>query len=78
MNLGLLFVEQAHQFVVLLDGFEGLDEDGLSAGAGAVDHALDAAFLLDFDGDHETLAADGDQFVLGGAAVGKAAEIAAQ
>ncbi len=30
MNLGLLFFEEADQFVVLLDGFEGLDVDGLA------------------------------------------------
>jgi len=30
MNLGLLFIEQADEFVVLLDGFERFDEYGLS------------------------------------------------
>ena len=30
VDFGLLFVEQANKFVVLLDGFEGFDEDGLS------------------------------------------------
>ena len=44
----------------------------------AVDDALHAALLLDLDGDDEALAADGDQFVLHGAAFGEAAEIAAQ
>ena len=70
MDLGLFFVQQANQFVVLLDGFQRLDKDGLSAGTGSVDYALDAAFLLDFDGDHEAFAADGDQFILHGAAFG--------
>ena len=78
MNLAELFFEQADQFVVLLDGFQRLDEDGLAAGAGAVDHALHAAFLLDFDGDDEALAADGDQFVLHRAAFGEAAKISAE
>ena len=78
MNLDELFFEQADEFVVLLDGFKRLDVDGLAAGAGAVDDALHAAFLLDFDGDHETLAADGDEFVLDGAAFGEAAQVAAQ
>ena len=64
MDLGLLFIQQADQFVVLLDGFERLDKDGLSAGTGAVNYALHAAFLLDFYRDDETLAADGDEFVL--------------
>jgi len=44
----------------LVDGFQRFDEDGLAAGAGSVDYALDAAFLLDFDGDDEALASDGD------------------
>ena len=29
VDLGLLFVEQADEFVVLLDGLERFDEDGL-------------------------------------------------
>ena len=78
MDLGLFFIQQANEFVVLLDGFEGLDKDGLSAGTGAVDDALDAAFLLDFHRDHETLAADGDQFILHGATFGEFAKVAAQ
>src|ERR1700689_3110923 len=75
MNLGELFVEQADEFVVLLDSFEGLDVDGLAAGAGAVNYALDAPFLLDLDGDDEAFAADGYEFVLPGAAFGEAGEI---
>src|SRR5271167_5024078 len=58
MNLGELFVEQADEFVILLDGFQGFDVDGLATGAGAVNYALDAAFLLNFDGDDEAFAAD--------------------
>src|SRR5580658_10705578 len=78
MDLGELFVEQADEFVILIDGFEGFDVDGLAAGAGAVNYALDAAFLLDLDGDDKAFAADGDEFVLHGAAFGEAAEISAQ
>ena len=78
VNLGLFFVKQAHQFVVLLDGFERLDENGLPAGTGSVNHALDAAFLFDFDGNNETLATDGDQFVLDSAAFRQPAEITTQ
>jgi hypothetical protein len=43
-----------------------------------VNYALDAAFLLDLDGDDEAFAADGDEFVLHGAAFGEAAEISAE
>src|SRR5208283_2589311 len=78
MNLGLFFVEQADQFVVLLDGFERLDKDGLSAGTGSVHYALDTAFLLDLYRDHEALAADGDEFILHGAPFGQLAQVAAQ
>src|SRR5229473_8572230 len=78
MNLGLLFIEQAHEFVDLLDGLERLDKDSLSAGTCAVDDALHASFLLDFHRDHETLAADGDQFILHGPAFGEFAQVAAQ
>src|SRR5277367_6619912 len=38
MHLELFFIQQADEFVVLLDGFEGLDEYGLSAGTGSVDY----------------------------------------
>ncbi len=78
VDLALLVFEEADEFVVLLDGFQGLDEDGLAAGAGSVDDALDAALLLGFDGDDEAVAADGDQLVLQGVAFGETAEIAAQ
>ena len=78
MNFGLLVIQQAHQFIVLFDGFEGLHEDGLAAGTCSVDHALDAAFLLDLDGDDKAFAADRDQLILDGAAFGEAAEVSTQ
>src|SRR6266481_7215455 len=78
MNLGLFFIEQAHEFVVLLDGFERLDKGGLSAGTGAVDDALHTTLLLDFHRDDKPLAADGDQFVLHGPTFGEFAQVAAQ
>src|SRR5260370_27864024 len=78
MNLRLFFIQQADEFVVLLDGFEWLDKDGLSAGTDAVHDALHTALLLDFHRDHKTLAADGDQFVLQGAAFGEFPQVAAQ
>ena len=70
MDLRLLFVEQAHKVVILFDGFDGLDENCLAAGAGAVHDAGHTALLFDFYRDHETLSADRDQFVLHGAAFG--------
>ena len=64
MNLGLLFFDQADQFVVLLDGFERLDVNRLARGAGAVNHAGDAALQLGADGNDEAVAADGDEVFL--------------
>ncbi len=78
VNLRELLFEQANEFVILLDGFHWLDENRLTAGTGTVDDALDAAFLLDLDGDDEALSADGDEFVLHGAAFGEAAQVSAQ
>ena len=63
MDFGLLFVEEADELVVLLDGFHGFDEDGLAGGGGAVDDAGNLAFELGFDGDDEALAAYGDDVV---------------
>ena len=78
MDLGQFVVEQANQFVILLDGLERLYEDGLSTGTGTVDHSLDAAFLLYFDRNYEALAADGDQFVLYRATFGELSQMAAE
>ena len=74
MDLGLLFFEEADELVVLLDGFEGLDVDGLAGGAGAVDDAGDAALELAADGDDEAVAADGDEVFLRGAFAGELAQ----
>ena len=78
MNLNQFFFQQAHQFVVLFDRLQRLNEDRLPAGARSVDYALHAAFLLDLYGDDETFAADGDELVLHRAAFGEAAQISAQ
>ncbi len=74
VNLGLFFVEETDEFVVLLDGLEGFDEDGLAGGGRAVDDAGDLAFELSFDGDDEAVAADGDEVVLGAAPFAEAAQ----
>ena len=77
-NLHLLFFQQPHQFIILLDGFERFHEDGLSTGTGAVNDPLNAAFLLGFDGDDESFAANGDQFVLDCTSFGQTAQITSQ
>ena len=74
MNLGLLFFQQAHQLVVLLDGFQRLDVDRLPGGTDAVDYARDAALQLRADGNDEAVAANGDQLVLGCAVAGELAQ----
>src|SRR6185437_4996026 len=64
--------------VVLLNGLQRLDENGLPAGACAVHHAVDALALLGFYRDHKTLAANGDQLVLNGSAFRQPPQVAAQ
>ncbi len=64
VDFGLFVVEQAREFVVLLDRLHGLEVDGLAAGAGAVKDAADLALELGLDGDDEALAAHGDEVAL--------------
>jgi len=64
VDLGLLFVEQANQFVVLFDSFEGLNEDCLPGRRRAMNDAGNLAFELGFDGDDEAVATDGDEVFL--------------
>ena len=78
MDFGEFLIQQTNQFVILLDGFERFDEYGLSAGAGAVNHALHAPFLLDFNRNHKPLATNRDQLILHGAAFRQPAEMTAQ
>ena len=74
VDLGLFFVEEADELVVLLDGFEGFHEDGLAGRRRAVNDAGNLALELGFDGNDEAVAANGDEVVLGAAAFGEAAE----
>src|SRR5215469_8425199 len=78
VDLGLFFVEEADEVVVLLDGFDWLDVDRLAAGTRAVHYPRNATLLFDLDGDDEALAADGDELVLDDFAFGKTAEVAAE
>src|ERR1700719_2341136 len=78
MNLRLLFIEQADEFVVLLDSLQRFDEYGLSGGRRTVDDAGNLAFELRFDRDDEAVAADGDEVFLGAAAFAQAAQGFAQ
>ena len=78
MNLRLLVFQQPHQIVVLLDGLQRLDENGLPAGRCAVGHALYASALLNFYGNDEALTANGDQFFLHRAAFRQPPQIGTQ
>ena len=73
MDLGLLFVEEANKFVVLLDGFERLDEYGLTRRGRTVNDARNFAFELCFDRDDEAVAANRDEIVLSASAFAQAA-----
>ncbi len=65
MNLRLFFLDEAHQLVVLLDGLQRLDVDGLARRACAVDHAGNLPLQLRANGNDEAVAADGDEVFLG-------------
>ena len=78
VDLGLLVVQQPHQVVVLLDGLQRLDEDGLPARRRSVGHALHAPTLFDLHRDHEAIPANRDQLVLHGPALREPAQVAAQ
>ena len=69
---------QADQFVVLLDGFERFDVNGLARGAGAVNHAGDTPLQFGADGNHEAVAANGDQVFLRRASRGELAKRGAE
>src|SRR6185312_5446594 len=64
MDFRLLFLEEADELVVLLDGFKRFHINRLSRRAGAVNDAGDTALKLAAHGNDEALAADGDDVVL--------------
>ena len=64
VNLRQFLVQQPHQFIVLFDRLQGLDEHGLPARTGAVDDTLHAPFLFNFYRDHKAFAPDRHQFIL--------------
>src|SRR5438067_13524064 len=61
MNLSLLFLQQSHELVILLNGFQWLDKDGLPARTRAVNYTLHPPLLLGLYGYNETLTPNGDQ-----------------
>ena len=71
VDLRLLFVEQAHQLVVLLDRLERLHKDGLSGRRRPMNDAGNLALELGLHGNDEAIAANGDQLVLRTAVVGE-------
>ena len=78
MNLSLLFLQQSHELVILLNGFQRLDKDGLPARTRAVNYTLHPPLLLGLYGYNETLTPNGDQFLLNRSAFGQSAQICAQ
>ena len=60
MHLARLFLGEAHQLVVQLDGFQRLEEQRVAGAAGAVDHALDAALLAGNQRHHEAVITNSD------------------
>ena len=64
VNLFLLLLDEAHQFVVLLDGLERFYINRLPRGTGSVNHARHAPLQLRAHRYHEALAANRNQFFL--------------
>ncbi len=78
LDFRLLFFQQAHQLVVLLDGLQRFDKHRLSAGTGAMDDSLHPPLVLGFHGNDKAFAANGNQFFLQRSAFGEPPQIAAQ
>jgi hypothetical protein len=70
----LFFVEEANEFIVLLDGLEGFNEDGLARGGRTVDDSGHLTLELGLDWDDKTIAADGNEVVLSAPAFSQATE----
>ena len=64
VNLRLLFFDQPHQLVVLLDGLKRLHVHRLPRRTRAMNHARDAPLELRAHRNHKALAANGDDIVL--------------
>ena len=78
MDLRVLFLHEAHEFIILLNSFQGLDENRLSTGTGSMNDSVHAPFLIGLYRDHKALAADRNQLVLNGPIFGKATQIVTQ
>src|SRR5204863_9119531 len=78
VNLGLLFIEEPNQLVVLLDGVKRFNKYSLSGRRRTVNDAGYSPFELSFDLNDESFAADSDEIILGAAAFAQAAEGFAQ
>ena len=78
VDLRLLLIHQAHEFVVELDGLHRLDEDGLSRRRGAVDNAGNLAAELCLYGNHKAVAANGDEVFLRAARIADCPQLPAQ
>ena len=74
VNLALLLFQQSDQFVVLLDGFQRLHINSEARRACPVHYARDAPLELCANGNHEAVAANGDDIVLRGAVRGELAQ----
>ena len=64
MDFAGFFFGEADEFVVEVDGFHRLDEEGVAAAAGSVDDSVDAAFAAGDNRDYKTVVADGDEIFL--------------
>src|SRR5580704_17691921 len=61
MHLAQLFFVETDELVIEVDGFERLDKERLTAAAGSVDDAFDAALAPGHNRNYEAIVADGDE-----------------
>src|SRR5207244_11872547 len=75
MNLSLLFLQQSHELVILLNGFQRLDKNRLPARTRSMNYTLHSPLLLDFHRDDEALTPNGDEILLNRSAFGQSAQV---
>ena len=69
-DLGDFFFGELNEAIIQIDGFERLDENSLSRGAGSVDDARNGAAIAGANRNHEAIVAERDVVLAGGLAAG--------
>ncbi len=64
VDFAKFFFPQVDQFIVKMNGFQGLDKHGCAAAAGTVNHAVHLAFPPRDHRHHKTIVTNGDEIFL--------------